>query len=260
MIKAAFFDIDGTLIDSSTHTIPASTCTAIKALKKRGYKTGLATGRDLVNLRSIKQLDRSLFDAFVLSNGTCVFDEAYRCIFKQTFPEEVVKEIQKFARRENITLLFETGEKNFAVNELNSYVETANEYYKEPVPPVRAWEGEGVVKMDAFQRMGFDFAELLKKVDVKIDPCPTTSYDITPAGASKLKGIHAVMEYWGFEPGEFMCFGDQENDREMVLNAEIGVAVKDEKGSEKLQEDADFTCESAGSDGIYLFLKDQGYI
>lgn len=260
MIRAVFFDVDGTLIDSVTHTIPDSAYKAIRGLKEKGYKVAVASGRDLTNLCSIRQLNRDLFDAFVLSNGTCVFNDAYECIFKQTFPAEVLQEILKFAEKEHMTLLFETGKENFIANWVNAYVEIANGYYKEPLPPVRAWRGEGVVKIDAFQRMDFDFTELLEKVEIEIDPCPTTSYDLAPAGTSKLKGIHALMEYWGFGHSDFMCFGDQENDREMILEAEIGVAVKDEKGSPELQKAADFVCEASGKDGIYLFLKEKGYI
>ncbi len=260
MIRAVFFDIDGTLIDSVTHTIPESAYKAVRGLKEKGYKTAIATGRDLTNLCSIKELNRDLFDAFVLSNGTCVFDSSYECIFKETFPEEVLREILAFAEKEHMTLLFETGKENFIANWVNEYVDTANEYYKEPLPPVRKWTGEGVMKIDAFQRMDFDFAELLEKVDVEIDPCPTTSFDIAPAGTSKLKGIHALMEHWGFGADEFMCFGDQENDREMILAAEKGVAVKDDKGSPELQKAADFVCEASRKDGIYLFLKEQGYL
>ncbi len=38
MIKAAFFDIDGTLISFNTHLIPDSTINAIKKLRQQGTK------------------------------------------------------------------------------------------------------------------------------------------------------------------------------------------------------------------------------
>ena len=38
MIKAVFFDIDGTLVSFKTHVVPKSTLHAIELLKKKGIK------------------------------------------------------------------------------------------------------------------------------------------------------------------------------------------------------------------------------
>ena len=38
MVKAIFFDIDGTLVSFETHKIPASTQEALKALRDKGIK------------------------------------------------------------------------------------------------------------------------------------------------------------------------------------------------------------------------------
>ena len=40
-----FFDFDNTLIDSKTHTIPASALDALKRLVDKGIKIGIASGR-----------------------------------------------------------------------------------------------------------------------------------------------------------------------------------------------------------------------
>ena len=44
-IKAIFFDIDGTLVSFKTHRIPQSTLDAVAALRSRGIKVYIATGR-----------------------------------------------------------------------------------------------------------------------------------------------------------------------------------------------------------------------
>ena len=38
MVKAIFFDIDGTLVSFETHKIPASTQEALKTLRDKGIK------------------------------------------------------------------------------------------------------------------------------------------------------------------------------------------------------------------------------
>ena len=45
MIKAAFFDIDGTLLSFKTHKLAASTKAALIELRSRGVKCFIASGR-----------------------------------------------------------------------------------------------------------------------------------------------------------------------------------------------------------------------
>ena len=45
MIKAIFFDIDGTLVSFKTHKVPQSTIDALNLLREKGIKIFIATGR-----------------------------------------------------------------------------------------------------------------------------------------------------------------------------------------------------------------------
>ena len=45
MVKAIFFDIDGTLVSFKTHEVPRSTIDALDILRKKGIKVFIATGR-----------------------------------------------------------------------------------------------------------------------------------------------------------------------------------------------------------------------
>ncbi len=51
MIKAIFFDIDGTLVSFKTHKIPESTIQALHTLKAKGIKLFIATGRPPYDLK-----------------------------------------------------------------------------------------------------------------------------------------------------------------------------------------------------------------
>ena len=44
-IKAAFFDIDGTLTSFVTHVVPQSTVDALRALQAKGVKIFICSGR-----------------------------------------------------------------------------------------------------------------------------------------------------------------------------------------------------------------------
>lgn len=255
MIRAIFFDIDGTLIDTTTHTIPASTILALRLLRANGYKTAIASGRDMKTIKTIEGLDLSLFDGFVASNGMCIFNEAANCIQKHAYAPEIVTELLTYANLHHMTLIFETLDDIYTANEVNDYVAIANAYYQETTPVRKQWQGEDIVKITAFQKQHYDFTSLIQKIDIQIFPAPTTTYDFTIPGISKLSGITEMMTYWKLPTTAFACFGDHENDIEMVKGAALGIAVKDALGSKKLQDIADVVCESAKEDGLYRCLK-----
>ena len=64
-IKAAFFDIDGTLLPFHAKALPESTVQALAALRKNGVKTLIATGRPPVHLPYLHALDGIPFDSYV---------------------------------------------------------------------------------------------------------------------------------------------------------------------------------------------------
>lgn len=64
-IKAAFFDIDGTLLLFHTKALPESTVQALAALRENVVKTFIATGRPPVHLPYLHALDGIPFDGYV---------------------------------------------------------------------------------------------------------------------------------------------------------------------------------------------------
>lgn len=260
MIKAVFFDVDGTLIDTQTHQIPASTISAIKKLRQNGYKVAIASGRDLWNLSMINDLDTQIFDGFVTINGMCVYDENLACIHAHAIPTVSVEKIISFANHYHMTLVFDTENGHYRINEINTSMHTANQYYHETTPPLRNWNHEDVYKITCFFPKQDERIQLLQDEHVAIIPTPTDTYDIMAKQVSKLSGIHELMQYWNFPKNAFLCFGDHENDIEMIEAAEIGVAVQDPCGSLLLQERADAICPRAKEDGIDMYLREHGFI
>ena len=64
-IKAAFFDIDGTLLPFHAKALPESTVQALASLRKNGVKTFISTGRPPVHLPYLHALDGIPFDGYV---------------------------------------------------------------------------------------------------------------------------------------------------------------------------------------------------
>lgn len=259
-MKAVFFDVDGTLIDCVEKKIPASSIKAIEELRKNGYKVALATGRDINSIRDIKDLDISVFDAYVLNNGAAIYDNTLRCIKDFPFLREDVEKILEYCNNNNMSLIFDAVDGPYLATKITDFLVEGKKYYEEEIPPYIEWKGEEVVKINIFAPMGYVFSELEKDISARIVPCPTVCYDVMAKGISKQTGIREMMKYYGFNEDDYMAFGDQENDWEMLENAKIGIAVKDIDGSEKLQHMADYVCNAPRKDGIYTFLKNNGYI
>ena len=91
MIKALFFDIDGTLVSFNTHEIPSSTLAAIAEAKAKGIKIFIATGRPKAIINNLTALqERELIDGYITMNGGYCFvgDEV---IYKHSIPVQDVK-------------------------------------------------------------------------------------------------------------------------------------------------------------------------
>ncbi len=71
MIKALFFDVDGTLVSFKTHKIPERTIQALQMAHDQGVKIFTATGRPRQLLNNIPEVEH-LMDGYILTTGRCV--------------------------------------------------------------------------------------------------------------------------------------------------------------------------------------------
>ena len=69
--KAIFLDIDGTLVSFRTHVIPRSTIEALKAVRKKGVKVYVATGRPKLLIDNLGDLE---YDGLVTTTGAHCLD------------------------------------------------------------------------------------------------------------------------------------------------------------------------------------------
>ena len=80
MIKALFFDIDGTLVSFMTHRIPESAITALEAAKRHGAGVYISTGRPKAIINNLGDIAH-LIDGYITTNGAYCFcgSEDVRC-------------------------------------------------------------------------------------------------------------------------------------------------------------------------------------
>jgi len=256
MIKAVFFDIDGTLVSFKTHRVPDSTKRAIAILRAKGIRVFIASGRQLLAINNLEDLQ---FDGYVtLNGGYCIVGE--KVIYKHSMPsEDMVSLVRYMEEQESFPCIF-VHENAFYINYTN---ERTNEVFRllnfpQPSLPLReAVEGE------VFQLVAFFTKEQENAIMAAMPHCEATRWnplfsDIIPKGSSKQVGVDRMLDYFGISLEESMAFGDGGNDVLMLKHVGIGVAMGNAGDEVKLA--ADYVTDSVDEDGIEKALRHFGVI
>lgn len=258
MIRAVFFDIDGTLVSFRTHRIPDSVKMAISRLKDMGVKVFIATGR---HWRVINNLDGLEFDGYVTLNGSCCYVGKDNLIYKRLIPAEDIQRLLELeAGDEPFPCIFVRANDMF-INFVNEHTDTIFKMLNFPEPPRR--DISEALKEDVFQLIGFFQMHQEKRIMAQLPGCEATRWnplftDIVPKGGSKSIGMAQILEHFGISRDECMAFGDGGNDIPMLEYAGVGVAMGNAK--EDVQAKADFVTKSVDDDGIVYALRHYGLI
>lgn len=101
MIKALFFDVDGTLVSFKTHKIPERTIQALQMAHDQGVKIFTATGRPRQLLNNIPEVEH-LMDGYILATGAlCIYGETV--VREDLISHEEVLALVDHCRRHNIS-------------------------------------------------------------------------------------------------------------------------------------------------------------
>lgn len=260
MVKAIFFDIDGTLVSFKTHTIPDNTRQTLQQLRRQGIKLFIATGRPrMLMLDAVGDME---FDGYITLNGAHCFTSDHQDIFKRGIPREDIERLVEYHHAHpEIPFVFTAGDRWF-ITAIDPAVEKVAQLIEIDTPPVEPVEQ--ALKEDVLQIMGyFDETHEKEIFDRVLQGCePMRWYplftDIIARGNSKSLGIDQVLAYYGIDLQDTMAFGDGGNDIPMLRHAGIGVAMGN--ASPEVQAAADYITTSVDEDGITHALKHFGVI
>lgn len=90
MIKAIFFDVDGTLLSHRTGRISPHTRACIRALRAGGTLVFLSTGRHILELRSLP-VGEMAFDGYITLNGQLCLDSSQQQLSSTPLPPQAVQ-------------------------------------------------------------------------------------------------------------------------------------------------------------------------
>lgn len=259
MIKAAFFDLDGTLISSKGTSTPAVQ-KALSQLRKNGILVFAATGRSPYEVSIMEMFAGLEFDAIVSLNGQYCYDRQ-RVIHSQLFDKDDLVRITQHLQRAPFSCAF-VEKDDLYINMVDDYVRTAMAEFHSQPPKIR--DISDVVDRDILMLMVYlpkDLAEqrllpLLKNSD--ITRWNRYGIDVIPRGVSKRTGIEKILAEYDLDWDSVLAFGDGENDLEMLEKARYGVAMGNSV-TELLTQDFYIT-DHVDQDGVVSALKHFGLL
>jgi Cof subfamily protein (haloacid dehalogenase superfamily) len=245
MIKALFFDIDGTLVSFNTHAVPPSAADAIREVKKKGVRVFISTGRPKVIINNLGGL---AFDGYITMNGSYCF-VGEKVIYKCNIPQEDVQVMAEIVE-DRIPCVF-VEEHSMKICNFNEQVEEFHRALKIPLMPVmRAREA---VSKAIHQMSPFITVEQEKIIMPLLPHCSAgrwfpTFVDVTAAGNGKERGMDEMIRHFGFDLEETMAFGDGGNDINMLRHAGTGIAMGN--AGDAVKQAADYVTDSVDDNGI----------
>ena len=257
MKKAAFFDVDGTLIDCTIGIMDISDRVkkAIKDFQKAGNVAFVSSGRPYAFLN--KELLEFGFDGFVLGNGAQVLinDETK---FFSGIDKELVKEVVSNCERLNIDYCLQGPKYSYLKKEFTRLVSYYREYgitddfleYNFDIDDVDVFK----IEMLPVDEEGCKYCESLDQGEFNcFKNYPGEVYEMYPVKNSKGEGLLKTIELEGVELKDSYAFGDGRNDIEMIQTAAHGIAMGN--AVPELKEVANEFTDAIADDGIATYLE-----
>lgn len=252
-IKAAFFDVDGTLVSFRTHKVPPSTEKAIEILKSKGIKVIISTGRSINHLDHVRYLD---FDGFITFNAGYCVDKEGTLLLRSGLASEDVASVIEEAKNTSLGFSF-MSEKEVGIHNVTPEVRSVYAQLNLPIPPLidlDTYDISSVLQANIFipQEEENAFMQRVMPNSVATRWSPAFA-DVNPKGQSKKNGVQVFCEQLGIHPSETISFGDGGNDVEMLKHTGIGIAM--ENATPETKRAADYVTNHVDEDGIWNALK-----
>lgn len=279
MTKIAFFDLDGTLCNSSGEVL-ASSVAAIRNFRADGNLAYICTGRSKPEI-----LDSILdvgFDGVIGAGGGYIVinDEV---VSHKTLPKEAVLEIIEFFNGHDVGYYLESNDGLFGS-------ENCERKIKEEVRKISDKEGTSFDEMSekmqwffdltsnydndqvdhgnvnkisfinntiSFKEIDENFGEEFHMYHSTVHLFGPESGEIAVKGIDKQKAVEFVLNYLNLKKSDALAFGDGDNDVAMFAAVDYKIAMAN--ATDTLKSISDEVTKDADEDGIAFSLEKKGW-
>ena len=255
------FDMDGTLLNEKK-TISFRTKRLLKKLSKEGHKIVLASGRP--SRAMMKYYDElGLKTPLICYNGAYVFspyDKDFKTV-EFEFPKEVIIQVMEKIKPHIINVMCEDND-NIWVDKEDKYL--ARFFWYENMNVIYGDLSKTLTKnpMTCIAQAPYEYRDT-KEIEKIMEDYPglgvrfwtgSPYFELYYEGTSKGASVKNVASYYNIPKERIVVFGDAENDREMLEEAGISVAMSN--GKETLKQKAKIiSIKDNNHNGIYHTLK-----
>ena len=253
MIKAAFFDIDRTLLSHTTNSVPASARLALAELRRRGVLVFPATGRPRSVVETMPALQGLSFDGGVTLTGQYCYDHS-GVVYSNPIHREAIEILIEFLEHHPIPCAFIEAHRSY-INFYNDHVKNVHVSVYSDAPPLG--DLRRGLEHDVLQIWLYLNDEELARIPslphTKFTKWHEGGIDMIAENGGKSAGIKKILAHFGIKEEEAIAFGDAENDIDMF--GAVGIAVAMGNASDPVKAKADYVTADIDDDGIYLALK-----
>lgn len=251
VMKAVFFDVDGTLVSHTNNQVPDSTRKALDKLKNKGIKRVVATGRHITELERLPLKDID-FDGYITLNGQLCLDHKKVVVYENPIKSEEKKIFVDLFYQKNIPIMLVEKDRMY-INFINRAVEEAQNAISTPLPSEEEYTGDDIYQVIVYVGKEEETAVRKQLKNCKITRWNPHAVDIVSKGTSKMAGIEQYIVNSNITKREIMAFGDGENDIEMLQYAGIGIAMGN--AEDVVKRNADYITTHIDDNGVENALR-----
>lgn len=241
-IRLIALDLDGTALLDDHKTITPRLLSALDVAHRNGVAVAVVTGRQF------GMLPDSLSGTFpwkhwgACCNGGQIWDLSKKiCIDRMVIPLEECKALLKLARQWNTSIEFSTDsilnfslqdlEAQYGIPQLKFHRETILKQHGQLHEDLSFWLEQDSLTVE---KVNFPWIrpeirgqvhEALSPMELSAVWATSSCIEVTPAGATKDRGLRQICNLLHISTEETMALGDSGNDLPMLTQAGLGVAM-----------------------------------
>ena len=286
MYKLVAIDLDGTMLDSYGQ-VTENTKNVIQKTIEKGTDVIIASGRPIDSIKTIaKEIGSKKY--FIAGNGALIYDiQKNEVLYEKYMNKEKVLEIIKICEENSISYNVYTEETILS----NALKYNVLYYYKENLKKqeekrthinivenmyeyIQKMTNEKFLKITICDENKTVFKSILNKLkkvkDIEIlevshmsrkvieqgtEEVPIEYYytEISSKNVDKWDAIEYLISRLNIKKEEVITIGDNVNDKQMIINAGVGIAMG--QSTPKLKELADYVTSSNSEEGVAKALK-----